>query len=146
MTDSPRDLDAALDQLPPEGGTARIPSDHGETELDVAEVDRLGVRLRGVRVRHEARDLQQEVGRLPGALRDLGEDLQPVEVDPRLGGAVLRTRPDAMRAREFFEVGIRPDETEIRRYQVQEDGLRRSTDWTLTRDQLRRLVDAARDR
>lgn len=149
-SDSPRkvtpDLDDALDAVPERGGRAGISDAHGETEIEVAEVDKLGVRVRAVRVRHEEpRDVVEEVAALPERLRHLGEELEPVEVDPELGGGVLRTRPEEMRDREFFEVGVRPDETEIRRYRVGDDGHREASDWTMTRDQLRRLVEKVRE-
>lgn len=138
----PRDLDEALDALGPDGGSAEIADPRGHIEVEASEVDRLGVRIEGVRIRFQApRDVARECERLPGDLRELGEAVAPVEVDPVLGGGILRTRPDDMRDREYFEVGVRPDRAEIRRYRVGADGGRERADWTLTRDQLRRLID-----
>ena len=68
---------------------------------------------------------------------------QPVEVDASLGGATLRTSPDEMRRGRFFEVNVRPDETEVHRYRV-EQGERKREEFTLTRDQLRELIDEVR--
>ena len=59
-----------------------------------------------------------------------------------MGHAVLRTDPNAMRRREFFEVGLHGSgQVEVRRFAVAEDGERRGADWTLSRDQLGRLLD-----
>lgn len=142
---SPHPLDQALDTLPAEGGTAEIDDPDGDARIDAAEVDRLGVRLKGVRVRFTVpRDVREECEQLPERLRELNEPVVPVEVDPALGGGVLRTPPDAMREREYFEIGVRPGSTEIRRFRVRPDGGRERADWTMTRDQLRRLLEGVR--
>lgn len=149
--DPPRDgvdLDDALDALPEEGGRAEVFDARGRAEVDVTEVGRLGVRVRRLAVGHAApRDVVREANDLPRRLRRLGEEVEPVEVDPKLKGAILRTRPDELEPDqpEFFEVGVRPDEAEIRRYRVAEDGARHEAEWTMTREQLRRLVDDLRD-
>lgn len=138
-------LDEALDALGQDGGTAVVEDGRGRVEVEAAEVDRLGVRLRSVRVTvRSPRAVVAECERLPRDLRDLGEPVEPVEVDPQLEGGVLRTRADALRDREYFEVGVRPDRTEIRRYRVGSDGVRARADWTMTREQLRRLLDGVR--
>ena len=68
--------------------------------------------------------------------------VQPVEVDPYLGGGVLRSRPEEMKKPEFYQVDLTGDrEIGVRRYRVQADGQRKQTDFTLTREQLGDLID-----
>ena len=134
-------LDAALDG---NAGSGRITADgeHGSAAVDLVAVGPIGVRVRAVEVtRAVGVDVGDEAEALPERLRTLPERVVPVEVDRGLGGAVLRTRPEQMREREFFEVEVRPNTTTIRRHRVGEDGSRQATDFALTRDQLGRLVD-----
>lgn len=135
----PTPLDSALDALPDNSGTIEIERDDATTEVDVVDVDRLGVRVKGVRVRRSrAIDVEQEATALPERLRALPDRVEPVEIAPALGGARLRTRPD--RNREYFEVDVEPHRTDIRRTRIDADGDRHASDWTLTRDQLDRLL------
>lgn len=136
-----RRLHRALDAHPDAPGTARVDGDGGAwAEVDVVRVDRIGVRVREVRVGHPPRDVAEEADRLAGALRDLPDRLAPVEVDRALGGAVLRTRPEDLRRREFFEATITPEQTTIRRARAGDDG-REPAEFDLTREQLGRIVE-----
>lgn len=142
-----RPLDRALDATPAGGGTVSVPCGDATAEVDVADVDRLGVRVRSVRVQREREvDVAAEAGRLPEELRSLPDRIAPVEVAPTLGGARLRTRPDELRGGEYFEVDVEPRQTSIRRTRITDDGGREPTDFTLTRDQLDRLIDETRGR
>ncbi|MBX2796932.1 MAG: hypothetical protein KTR31_04660 [Myxococcales bacterium] len=137
-------LDEALDELEGPTGTVEVDTGSGQAEVDVVDVDRLGVRIRGVRVRREKEvDVKREAAALPERLRALPDRVQPVEVAPELGGARLRSPPD--RRQEYFEVDVAPDGTDIRRTRVDSDGERHPVDWTMTRDQLDRLIDEASD-
>jgi len=139
---SKTDLDEELDRVPAGGGTVRVDREGARAKVEVLEADRLGVRVRGVEVtRGRPVDVSEEAGALPERLRALPERLAPVEVDPTLGGARLRTRPDELRGREYFEVDVEPSRTSIRRTKVGEQGERVETDWTMTREQLDRLID-----
>lgn len=143
MSETPtRPLDEALDAL---DGPAEVAVEEpaGTTTIDVVESDRLGVRVRELRIGHDSRDVVKHAGALPGRVRAVPAHLQPVEVDASLGGATLRTSPDEMRRGRFFEVNVRPDETEVHRYRV-EQGERKREEFTLTRDQLRELIDEVR--
>lgn len=136
------DLDKALDAL--EGpGVIEVQEVGGKTRVEVVESDRLGVRVRGVHVGHNARDMRRVAEVLPDRIHALPGKLMPVEVAPILGGATLRTRPEDMRRERFFEVKVREDGTDIRRYQISA-GERKSKEWTLTREQLHDLVDEVR--
>lgn len=135
-------LDQALDALPDGRGTVEVERPGASAEIDVLDVDRLGVRVRGVRVRRaEPIDVADEARALPDRMRSLPDRIAPVEVAPELGGARLRTRPDELRGREHFEVDVAPDRTDIRRTRVGDDGAREVTDWTMTREQLDKLID-----
>ncbi len=131
-----RGLDGAAD-----GGIVELDRANGRARVDVVEADRLGVRVREVSVTREApADVAAEAERLGAGVRSLPERLTPVEVAPTLGGAVLRTRPEDLRRREFFEVEVTPSNTTVRRHRV-DDGGRQPADFTLTRDQLEGLLD-----
>ncbi len=133
-------LDEALDALQG-AGTVEVDRAAGKAEVDVVDVDRIGVRVRGVRVhRDRAVDVGEEAQRLPERLRSLPDRVAPVEVDATLGGARLRTRPDEMRGRDFFEVDVAPTRTDIHRTRIDDEGERHDADWTMTRDQLDRLL------
>jgi hypothetical protein len=137
----PPGLDEQLDRVPT-GGKVRVERGNTQTEVEVVEADRLGVRVRGVDVhRDRPVDVETEARSLPDRLRALPERVAPVEVDATLGGARLRTRPDELRGKEYFEVDVEPSRTSIRRTRVTPEGERVETDWTLTREQLDRLID-----
>ncbi len=136
------DLDDMLDRVPAGGGTVSVQREGTRAKVEVLEADKLGVRVRGVEVtRGRPVDVSEEARALPERLRALPERVAPVEVDPTLGGARLRTRPEELRGREFFEVDVGVSRTSIRRTKVGEQGERMDTDWTMTREQLDRLID-----
>ena len=131
-------IDDALNQLDGEG-TVRVDLPQGEVELDVVEVGTLGVRVRSVRSTHRsAVGVGAHAERLSGRLRSLGETVKPVEVDVRLGRAILRTAPEEIRG-GFFEVEVQERSVEVRRVGLRE-GERHRADFVLTREQLGRLV------
>lgn len=135
-----KELDRALDGAAG-GGTVEVGRPGGRARIDVVEADRLGVKVRGVVVtRDRAVDVEGEARRLAGGVRALPERLDPVEIAPELGGAILRTKPEDVRRREFFEVGVTPTETTVSRQRATPDG-REAADFTLTRDQLDGLLD-----
>lgn len=141
MSDETRkELDRALDGAAG-GGSVEVARPGGRAAIDVVEADRLGVKVRRVAVSRERPvAVDVEARRLAERVRALPERLEPVEVAPELGGAVLRTKPEDLRRREFFEVGIAPAETTVTRQRVTDDG-RVPADFTLTRDQLDGLLD-----
>ncbi len=107
---------------------------------DVADVDRLGVSLRGLRVTVPGRSLPEAVGALPEAVgRALGEPLVISEVAPTLGGAVLRSRVDRQ-DREFYEVRTDGEQASVERWRVGAEG-RERVPFTLTRKDLGRVVE-----
>jgi hypothetical protein len=123
-------------------GTARVEGDDGlSAEVDVADVDRLGVSVRGLRVRSDrVGSVVRHAERLPDAVRCLPETVVPVEVDAKLGGAILRTTPREVVDSEFFEVRSDGLEVSLERHRRAAGGPER-VPFTLTREQLGRLVD-----
>jgi hypothetical protein len=136
-------LAAAIDEAIQQGATGTVEADAaaGTASVDVVEAGPIGVKVDAVRVRRDGEvDVAEEAEALAERLHALGERVRPVEVEPRLGGATLRTCPEDMRRREFYQVDVTPGESEVRRYRVREGG-REKVDWAMTREQLRRLVD-----
>ena len=114
--------------------------DGSQVDVDVVDVDRLGVRCSRVRVHRAAPlDVAEVAAELPDRVRALGEALEAVEVDPGLGGAVLRSEPQE---NEFYELGVQASgDLELRRWRGGPGVDRAPADFTLTRKQLGRLVD-----
>jgi len=137
-------LDAALAVPGAVPGRARAEEGGVAVEADVRDADRLGATLDGVVVRDPGGgSVARQAAAVPERLKALGEPLTPVEVDPRLGGAVLRTPAGAMDAGRFWEVAIGADGREARlgRFRVGPDGARRAEPFTVTREALGRAVD-----
>ena len=135
-------LDQALDALPAGGGAVTVEREGATATIDAVEADRIGVRVRGLRVDRDAPvDVSREAHALPDRLRSLPDRVAPIEVAPDLGGARLRTRPDELRRGEWFEVDVEAGATAIRKVRTADDGSRVPVDWTLTREQLDRLID-----
>jgi len=143
VTSQKTPLFEALDDLPEGRGELSVDLEQGRAEIDVLESGRLGVRVKRVGLQRASDvDVLSEAKMLPGRLVSLPERVVPVEVDGRLGGAVFRTEPETVRDREFFEVELRgPRSIEIQRFKVQEDGGRQAIDWTMTREQLKKIVE-----
>ena len=120
-------------------GSIRAEKDGAIAEVEVEDVDRLGARVRSVRVTGATGvGITSHTERLPEALRALPERVVPVEVAPGLGGAVLRSAPEEMRDHEFFEIRTDGRSVEVERRRAADRG---AAGFTLTREQLRRLVD-----
>ena len=140
---NPKTLNDALDEMDEPSGEVYAELNGTQATVDVVAVDRLGVKVREIRVRrNEPFELVTECESLPERIRSLPHRVQPVEVDPTLGGGVLRSRPEEMRKKEFYQVDLSGDRSVgVRRYRVQSDGQRKQTDFTLTREQLGDLID-----
>ena len=143
---APTSAGDALGQAATAPGTVSVECDGTEVEAEVAEAGPVGVRLDRLRVRPSVEgpvDLHERAAGIASRVRPGGERLDAVEVDPGLGGGVLRTTPDDIRGGRYFEVGIRPGgEADVRRLQVDpESGERTEAPFDLTRRQLEDLVD-----
>lgn len=137
-----RAIEAAIDDRRGEPGVVEAEADGAKAEVEVLEADRLGVRVSRVRVtRAEPFDLEEEAAELPERLRSLPERMTPVEIDKRLGGGRFRTDPDEIVDREFFELDLKNErELDLRRLRAGDNG-REVIDWTMTRRQLRGVLD-----
>jgi hypothetical protein len=131
----------------------RVKDGEIEASFKVSAVGPVGVRLKEIEIRREGGlDVVEEAERLSRAVRSLGDKLHPIEVDPGLGGAILRSRPDESRpdesrAIEFFEMDCEQGgKTRLRRLRVLEEGGREAIDFSMTRDQLGRLVEEVTER
>ena len=135
-------LDEALDAL--DGpGVVEVEESGGKTTVDVTKADSLGVRIKHLEVGHARRSPGEGADGLVERVRAIPGKLKAIEVDDKLGGAILRTDPDQMRRGRFFELDAQRESTGVRRFRVT-DGERNPEDFTLTRDQLRDLVDEIR--
>lgn len=137
--------DALEQQLRPGAtGTVEVDLPRGRARIDVVTSGPVGVEVERVRVTRDGPvDVVREAERLSRRLeRHLDEDLAPSEVDPRLGGAVLRTRPEQVRDREFYELEIeQAGEVELRRKKGLASGGWGACSFPLTRRRLGRLLD-----
>ncbi len=139
-----RTLETELDRPNTTSGRVKAESGGSIVEVDVVELDRLGARVGGIKVRRgKPGDVATQAMAAPGNLRHLGEGLTPIEVEPSLGGAVLRSAPEEMDGGEFWQLSIGDSgrEAELGRYQVGKSGKREQKPFTLTREHLRRTVD-----
>jgi hypothetical protein len=127
-----------------------VTAEHGgqKAEAEVVDVDRLGATIDRLRLSQaKAGDVRRQVEAMPPRLKALGEPLQPNEVEPALGGAVLRSEPDPTNQNRYWEVNIRNGrEASLDRYRVErETGERQREPFTLTREQLGRVVEGMSD-
>lgn len=134
-------LGADLDErLAP--GRVRVERDGRAVEVEVLEVERLGARVRRLRVEGAGpADPVAQAEALPERLQPLPDRVVPVEVDRGLG-AVLRSRP--ARRGEYFEVRAEGAAVSVGRWRAGEAG-REEVPFDLTREQLGRLVDDIAD-
>ena len=138
-------LDKKLDLPGVTGGSVEVSGADGSVEVDIVELDGLGAKVDRVRVRvPNPSNLPQQAEQISERVRGLGERLMPVEVDERLQGGVLRSKPEEMRG-GYYEVGLDGSGATVERYGVGEDGLREKQPFTVTREQLGRLVDDLED-
>ena len=125
-------------QRAPGGGGGEAEGQRAEAQ--VVEVDRIGVCLEHLRVSGQPTGVAEVAAQIPEAMRVLPERLVPVEVSPVLGGAVFRSDPKDMENQAFYEARSDGRSVELERYQVLPEGRQRQP-FTLTHEQLRRLVD-----
>ena len=112
-------------------------------EADVIDADRLGVEVERVRVQGpSSAAIEARAIAIAAHLRPGGERLVPVEIDDQLGGGVLRTHRQEVRAGRFYQVDLDVDGAELGRFRVNDDGERIPEPFTVTREQLGQIVDA----
>jgi hypothetical protein len=121
-------------------GAVVVEQEGRRVEVQVLDLDRLGVEVERIKVVGRGAPLEAVARRLPEALQSLPERMVPVEVDPGLGGAILRTDPRDLRGRQFFEARSDGKSVELERMQGTAEG-REKRGFTLTREQLGRIVE-----
>ncbi|MCO4760348.1 MAG: hypothetical protein KC502_02515 [Myxococcales bacterium] len=122
--------------------SGRVSSD-AMAHIELEDIGRLGAKVRQIRVnRKQVRDVEEAARTLPHRLANLlPEPVVAVEVDVGLDEAILRTSPENMDRKRFFDLRIRGrGDLVLRRLQVGDDGEREPASWTLTREQLGELV------
>ncbi len=133
-------LDEALDQVA-SGGEIELERPGGRAEVEVERAGPIGARIRKIRVERDRPWSIEERARQLERSRHTPEPLEAQEIAPELGGAILRTAPDALRGDGYIEVEITERAAEVRRVRVQ-NGERSPGDFDLTREQLGRFLDA----
>ena len=135
-------LNDKLDLPGVDSGPVEVEASGGKAEVELVEVGPIGARVKRVKVSvTDSAPLGAQASGICERLRGLGERLVPVEVDDRLGGGVLRTDPGEMQGRRYYEVGLDGDSATVERYRALDDGGREQEDFTVTRDQLGRMID-----
>lgn len=138
MTGSLREeLDKAVD-----GAGHHIVEVQGRrAEVDAHDADRIGVVIERIKVSGPKMDVGERAERIADRVRPGGEAVVPIEVDPGLRGAVLRTDPERMKGGRFYQVDVDEAGAELTRHRRTEDGGRAAETFTVTREQLGDLVD-----
>ena len=137
-------LSEAADSKIQSPGTISVQSPDGlSAELDVAKSGPVGVILRRLRVTGPPDDLTRRAADVARTIHPSGATLTPIEVDPRLGGATLRSPVD--RQRRFYEAEVTEDSVELTRCTVGEDGARAPAEFSLTREGLSEILDGIED-
>jgi hypothetical protein len=149
-----RELDAQLERArqsreagepdPGPPGEIRVEADGYSLEAEVVDCERIGATLDRLRVRGDRPgDVRTQAHAIAERMHGLGERVEPVEVEPSLGGAVLRTKPEDMVEGRFYEINVGEDgrQAEIERFAVGEQGQRERQPFTVTRENLGRVVD-----
>lgn len=136
----------ALDHAVQAPGRVEVTHPDAHVEADVEASGPVGIRLRHLKVQPKTDapvDLHARAADLARRVRPGGERLQPVEIDPVLGGGNLRTAPEDMRGGRYFQVDITPSgEAEVKRLAVDpQTGDRVPEGFDLTRRQLEELID-----
>ena len=123
-------------------GAVEVETGTGRVQVDLADAARPGARIDRLRVSvPNAAPLETQAKGICRRLRHLPERLVPVEVDERLGGGVLRSDPADMRGKRYFEIGLDGTGATVERFKASPDGGREREPFTVTREQLGRLVD-----
>jgi len=139
-----REARAAGEPDPGPPGRVQAEAGGGSVEAEVSDCERIGATVGRVTVRQaEPGDVARQARALASGMRGLGERLVPVEVEPSLGGAVLRSEPEDMVQGRYWEVGVAGGgrEASVERWRVGPDGQRAREDVTVTRENLRQAVD-----
>lgn len=141
-SDRPTSLGSALNQALKDRhfGTVEVTLPQGRARAEILDSGPIGARVRQLEVEvPDPAPPQTQAHRLSGRLPGLEEDLVPVEVDPGLGGGVLRTAPEQLGGGRYHELELRGGRARLHRPSRERD--QAAGELVLTRDALERLVD-----
>lgn len=136
-------LDAAASKVGTAPGTIEAAAGGATVVAEVVDVDRLGVVVDRLRINIGPGDLVHRSKRVSECVRPGGADLHAIELDTRLGGGVLRTKP--LEDDRFYELGLDETGGVLTRHHLDSDGRRCAEPFTVTRESLGRLVDELSD-
>jgi hypothetical protein len=149
-----RELDAHLERAraareagepdPGAPGSVQVEADGVTLEAEITDCERIGATVERVKVRREQEgDVQVQARAIAERMHGLGERVEPVEVAPELGGAVLRTRPEEMVEGRFYQIDVGDEgrQAELGRVRIDERGHREREPFTVTRKNLGQVVD-----
>jgi hypothetical protein len=122
-------------------GTVTVDAEGRRIEAHVVDADRFGVVVERLRVDGAPGDAATRANDLVENLRPGGQRLVPLEIDPRLGGGVLRTPAEEMSEGRYFQVEVDAQGAELSRHRVDPTGGRAPEPFTVTREQLGSIVD-----
>lgn len=132
------DLAGALDRDLKAGRVSAGVGDRTVT-AEVADADRIGVLLHGLTVERAGRGLPEALAGVPPAVSQaLRRPVRVVEADLGLGGGTARSEVED---RSYFELRTTGAATTLDHWRVAE-GRRERIPWSLTREDLARLVRA----
>ncbi|MCK6506585.1 hypothetical protein L6R53_24965 [Myxococcota bacterium] len=135
-------LDQALDQAGAldRPGVVQVDGAGYQAEIEARRIESIGVVVERLRVSGAAGTVAERAAAVAEGLRPQGERLVPVEVDPTLGGAVLRTRPEDMQRGRFYQVELDPAGATVQRVRRAPEG-RVVEPFAITRDELERMIE-----
>ncbi len=139
----PESLGKAVEEAIEETGTITVDTEGRRATIHVVDSDRFSVVVDRLRVEDRAGGsgkVQQRAERLSERVKPEGRAMRPTEVAPDLGGAILRTAPRE-KTREFYQLEIDSSGAGLSKHRVGSDGKRQTEPFTLTREELGRIVD-----
>jgi len=125
-------------------GLVRVEEGGASAEAEVVDCERIGATVERVRVRQaEGGDVARQAEAIAAGGQGFGERIKPLEVEPSLGGAVLRSEPEDMVGGRYWEVEVGEGgrQAEAGRWKIGADGQRQREPATVTRENLGRIVD-----
>jgi hypothetical protein len=146
--------DRLVDKLKkaPKRGELGVEDEGVRATADVVGSGPYGAEVRGISVERTAprqdgapppgERMQRAVERIEREVRYLSEPLEALECDPASGRGILRTRREAVKGKEYFEVEVAGgDRVDVGRFRGGSDGARSRLKQNFGHDALRRLVD-----
>jgi hypothetical protein len=112
--------------------------------MELSDEDRLGVSVERLRIRGGEGSIAERAQGLARECRPAGRSLGVVELDPRLGGGVLRSAPEGRGVQRYYELQLDEQGAELRRHRRDPEGRREQEPYPLTHEQLDELIEGMR--